>query len=153
MLADPAIADPVGVSFDGNGRMYVLEMRSYMRDADGPNSREPVSRISRHEDTNGDGIYDRHTVFADGLVLPRIGLPARRRRGAGARDRQPRPLQVHGHQRRRASDHKELFYAGYGRVTNMEWQPGGITWALDNWMYSTYNPFRIRIEADGKVAA
>src|SRR5688500_11160896 len=39
VLADPAIEGPVGVSFDGNGRMYVLEMRSYMRDADGSNSR------------------------------------------------------------------------------------------------------------------
>ena len=47
VLADPDIEDPVGVTFDGNGRMYVLEMRSYMRDADGSNSREPISRISR----------------------------------------------------------------------------------------------------------
>ena len=35
VLADPLIEDPVGVTFDGNGRMYVLEMRSYMQDADG----------------------------------------------------------------------------------------------------------------------
>ena len=48
VLTDPMIEDPVGVTFDGNGRMYVLEMRSYMRDADGSNSREPISRISRH---------------------------------------------------------------------------------------------------------
>ena len=75
VLADPVIEDPVGVTFDGNGRMYVLEMRSYMRDADGSNSRAPVSRISRHEDADGDGVYERHTVFADQLVLPRIALP------------------------------------------------------------------------------
>ena len=75
VLADPVIEDPVGVTFDGNGRMYVLEMRSYMKDADGSDSRAPISRISRHEDTDGDGIYDRHTVFADHLVMPRIALP------------------------------------------------------------------------------
>ena len=40
---------------------------------------------------------------------------------------------------------------GVGRVTNMEWQPGGLTWALDNWLYTTYNPFRLRIAPDGKV--
>src|SRR3954471_15698910 len=45
VLADPLIQDPVGVSWDGNGRMYVLEMRSYMQDADGKASRRPVSRI------------------------------------------------------------------------------------------------------------
>jgi len=75
VLTDPLIEDPVGVTFDGNGRMYVLEMRSYMQDADGSNSRAPVSRISRHEDPDGDGTYDRHTVFADRLVLPRIAMP------------------------------------------------------------------------------
>ena len=33
----------------------------------------------------------------------------------------------------------------------MEWQPGGLTWALDNWLYMTYNPFRLRIAPGGKV--
>src|SRR5919108_4025708 len=58
VLSDPEIQDPVGVSFDGNGRMYVLEMRSYMQDAEGAGSRAPISRISRHEDLDGDGVYD-----------------------------------------------------------------------------------------------
>ena len=49
------------------------------------------------------------------------------------------------------ADKRETFFANYGRVTNIEWQPGGMTWALDNWMYTTYNPFRIRIARDGKV--
>ena len=40
-----------------------------------PNSREPISRISRHEDTDGDGIYDKHTVFLDKLVMPRVAFP------------------------------------------------------------------------------
>jgi len=151
VLADPMIEDPVGVSFDGNGRMYVLEMRSYMRDADGSNSRAPVSRISRHEDTDGDGIYDRHTVFADHLVLPRIAMPLQ--------DGVLLVLETDNRDLYKytdtdgdgVSDKKELFYSGYGRVTNMEWQPGGMVWALDNWMYSPYNPFRLRIAADGKV--
>ena len=75
VLTDPLIEDPVGVTFDGNGRMYVLEMRSYMQDAEGSNSRAPISRISRHEDTNGDGTFDKHTVFVDKMVMPRIAFP------------------------------------------------------------------------------
>jgi mono/diheme cytochrome c family protein len=151
VLADPLIEDPVGVTFDGNGRMYVLEMRSYMKDADGSDSRTPISRISRHEDTNGDGVYDRHTVFADRLVMPRIALPLQ--------DGEVLVLETDNRDLYKysdtngdgVSDKKELFYSGYGRVTNMEWQPGGMAWALDNWMYSPYNPFRLRIGADGKV--
>ena len=77
VLTEPQIAEPVMIAFDGNGRMYVAEMRTYMMDADGTGEQEPVSRVSRHEDTDGDGVYDRHTVFADKLLLPRIMLTAR----------------------------------------------------------------------------
>jgi len=151
VLTDPLIEDPVGITFDGNGRMYVLEMRSYMRDADGSNSRDPISRISRHEDTDGDGIYDKHTVFADKLVLPRIGFPL----GDGeilALETDNRDLyKLTDTNGDGVSDKRDVFYSGYGRVTNMEWQPGGLTWALDNWLYTTYNPFRLRIAAGGKI--
>ncbi len=151
VLSDPDIEDPVGVTFDGNGRMYVLEMRSYMRDVEGTNSREPISRISRWEDTNGDGVYDRHTIFLDNLVMPRVAFPLE--------DGAILVLETDNRDLYKytdtdgdgVADKKELFYAGFGRVTNMEWQPGGMTWALDNWLYSTYNPFRLRITPDGKV--
>jgi mono/diheme cytochrome c family protein/glucose/arabinose dehydrogenase len=152
VLTDPLITDPVGVTFDGNGRMYVLQMRSYMLDASGTGMRAPISRISRHEDTNGDGVYDRHTVFADNLVLPRIAFPLQ--------DGVLLVLETDNRDLYKytdtngdgVSDTRELFYAGYGRVTNMEWQPGGMAWPLDNWLYTTYNPFRLRIQADGSIA-
>src|SRR5581483_4774926 len=35
VLSEPDIAEPVCMAFDGNGRLYVAEMRSYMRDVDG----------------------------------------------------------------------------------------------------------------------
>jgi len=151
VLADPMIEDPVGVTFDGNGRMYVLEMRSYMQDADGSTSRQPISRISRHEDTDGDGVYDKHTVFADKLVMPRIAYPLQ--------DGVLLVLETDNRDMYKytdtdgdgVADKKELFYAGAGRVTNMEWQPGGLTWALDNWLYMTYNPYRLRIAPNGKL--
>ena len=151
VLTDPLIEDPVGVTFDGNGRMYVLEMRSYMQDADGSNSRAPISRISRHEDTDGDGTYDKHTVFVDKMVMPRIAFPL----GDGvilALETDNRDMYKYTDtDGDGVADKKELFYPGVGRVTNMEWQPGGLTWAMDNWLYMTYNPFRLRIAPDGKI--
>src|SRR5688572_805529 len=63
VLTEPHIAEPVMIAFDGNGRMYVAEMRTYMMDADATGERDPVSRVSRHEDTDGDGVFDKHTVF------------------------------------------------------------------------------------------
>jgi mono/diheme cytochrome c family protein/glucose/arabinose dehydrogenase len=151
VLTDPLIEDPVGVTFDANGRMYVLEMRSYMRDADGINSREPISRISRHEDTNGDGTFDKHTVFADKLIMPRMAFPLQ--------DGVILTLETDNRDMSKltdtdgdgVADKREVFYQNVGRVTNMEWQPGGLTWALDNWLYMTYNPFRLRLMPDGKI--
>ena len=72
VLSDPDIQEPVAIAFDGNGRMYVAEMRTYMQDIDGNNEHDPISRVSRHEDTDGDGTYDRHSTFIDKLVLPRF---------------------------------------------------------------------------------
>ena len=151
VLSDPLIEDPVGVTFDGNGRMYVLEMRSYMQDADGSNSRAPISRISRHEDTDGDGTYDKHTVFVDKMVMPRMAFPLEDGVILALETDSRDMFEYTDTNGDGVSDKKELFYANVGRVTNMEWQPGGLTWALDNWLYMTYNPFRLRIAPGGKV--
>src|SRR5688500_11595777 len=43
VLTEPHIAEPVMVAFDGNGRMYVAEMRTYMLDADATGEQEPFS--------------------------------------------------------------------------------------------------------------
>ncbi|MEP6916131.1 MAG: c-type cytochrome, partial [Acidobacteriota bacterium] len=150
VLVDPDVEDPVAVSFDGNGRMYVLEMRSYMRDVEGTGALDPTSRISRWEDTDGDGTYDKHTVFVDHLVMPRMAFPLQ----DGAifvLETDNRDLYKYTDtDGDGVSDKKETVYPGYGRVQNLEWQPGGMVWALDNWLYTTYNPYRLRLKPDGK---
>ena len=54
-----------------DGRMWVVEMRGYMRDPDATGEHEKIGRIKVLEDTNGDGRMDKMTVFKDGLFLPR----------------------------------------------------------------------------------
>jgi hypothetical protein len=63
VAADPDVISPVVIEFDGNGRMYVAEMISYMMDAEASREHDPISRISRWESTKGDGRYDKRTVF------------------------------------------------------------------------------------------
>ena len=70
VLSEPQIEEPVAMAWDGNGVLYVVEMRTYMQTADATDEQTPKSRISRHEDTNGDGTYDKSTVFIDNLLLP-----------------------------------------------------------------------------------
>ncbi len=150
VLTEPHIAEPVMIAFDGNGRMYVAEMRTYMQDADATGELTKVSRVSRHEDTDGDGVFDRHTVFADNLLLPRILLPLDDRVIIGEtntddlyiyRDRDGDGV----------SDEKSQWHAGGPRGGNMEHQPNGLVWALDNGIYSTYYDYRLRMGADGKA--
>ena len=149
VLAEPDVEEPVLAVFDGNGRMYVAEMRTYMLDADGTDKFEPVSRVSLHEDTTGDGHYDRHTVFADNLLLPRMVLPLKNSVIIG----ETNTLDLYEYTDTDGdgvADEKSLWFEGGPRGGNLEHQPSGLIWALDNWLYTTYNDFRLRY-AHGEV--
>src|SRR5438874_6042869 len=71
VASEPLVHDPVAITFDPDGRLWVCEMRGFMPDVNGKGEKEPVGTISVLEDTNGDGIMDKSTVFLDKLVLPR----------------------------------------------------------------------------------
>src|SRR5581483_11229181 len=43
VLSEPVIREPVLSVFDGNGRLYVAEMRSFMQDADATNEKARIS--------------------------------------------------------------------------------------------------------------
>jgi hypothetical protein len=49
VAAEPLIEEPVTFAFDGNGRIYVAEMLTYMQDADSTGTFKSVSRIKRLE--------------------------------------------------------------------------------------------------------
>lgn len=66
--AEPDVIDPVALTFDEAGRMYVVEMRDYPYGT-GP-QRKPGGTIRLLEDTDHDGKADRSTIFADGLSFP-----------------------------------------------------------------------------------
>jgi len=75
VASEPLIKDPVAMAWDGNGRLYVIQMNSFMMDARGNDQYKPISQIVRLEDVDWDGVMDRSTVFIDSLVLPRVILP------------------------------------------------------------------------------
>ena len=152
VLAEPQIQEPVMAAFDGDGGIFVAEMRTYMQDIDATGEHEPKSRVSLHRSSKGDGVYDQHTVFADGLLLPRILLPLDKGRVLiGETD--TNDLYIHSDTNDDGvADKKELFFQGGPRGGNMEHQPNGPVWALDNWLYTTYNAYRLRWQPDGRLA-
>ena len=75
VASEPMVQEPVAMSFDGDGRLWVVEMRGFMPDINGKGEAEKSGRISILEDQNGDGVMDKSTVYLDGLILPRaLGL-------------------------------------------------------------------------------
>lgn len=89
VLSEPQIAQPLFMSWDASGRLWVMEYRQYPEIAGvnmvsrdvylrsvydsipkpPPHGVPGRDRISIHEDTDGDGIPDQHKTFIDGLNL------------------------------------------------------------------------------------
>lgn len=64
VASEPDVTSPVAMDIDENGRLFVVEMPGYPVDV------APSGRVKLLEDADGDGRFERATVFADGLVLP-----------------------------------------------------------------------------------
>ena len=71
VASEPLVEAPVVLEFAPDGRLWVVEMRGYMRDANGAGETERLGRIKVLTDTDGDGSMDKADVFLDGLVMPR----------------------------------------------------------------------------------
>ena len=89
LLTEPLVAQPLFMSFDERGRLWVVQYRQYPYPAGikvlsrnkyyrmefdkvsppPPNHFPGTDRISIHEDTDGDGSYDNHRTFANDLNI------------------------------------------------------------------------------------
>ena len=72
VAAEPMVQEPVALSFDADGRLWVVEMRGFMPDIDGKGEALPSGRISILEDTNGDGTMDKSTIYLDKNIILRV---------------------------------------------------------------------------------
>jgi len=144
VAAEPMVREPVAMAWDGNGRLYVAEMDSYMQDADATDEHEPLSRIVRLEDTNGDGKMDKSAVFLDKLVLPRMILCVGNELIVNETD----TYDLHSYQDTNgdgtADTKKRIYHVPRRSPGNLEHQRSGLDWNLDNWIYVTVDPVRFR---------
>lgn len=151
VATEPMVEEPVLAVWDGNGAMYVAEMRSYMQDEKGTGTKSLRNgRIKRLVDTNGDGVMDKATIFIDKLQLPRMILPLDDRIAVVETD----TTDVHSYRDTNGdgiADEKILLFDGYEHAPtkSVEHQDSGLVWNLDNWIYFSYGHRRYRF-TDGK---
>lgn len=130
VASEPDVVDPVAMTFDADGRLYVCEMRGYPNG--GVATGEITSgRIKLLEDLNGDGVFDRSTVFADNLRFPTGVLPWK---GGVLVANAPDILNLEDTDGDGKADRRRVLYTGF-KLSNIQQIINSLQWGLDNWVY------------------
>lgn len=132
VAAEPVVRAPVAMHFDEDGRLWVVEMQGYMPDADATGEGTPTSRIVVLEDTNSDGTFEKHTVFADGLVLPRSVASAF---GGALVVAPPDLLFLRDTDGDGRADERRVLKTGVIGIENPEHAPNALMFGLDGWWH------------------
>jgi mono/diheme cytochrome c family protein len=94
-------------------------------------------------------VYERHTVFVDKLVFPRFVMPFGANSILTMETNADEVWKYTDTNADGVADKKELFATNFGRAGNMESQQASLFWAMENWLYSTVNAFRLRWTPNG----
>ena len=76
VAAEPLVTDPIAFEWGADGRLWVVEMKDYPLGKN--NDGKPGGRIKFLEDRDGDGRYDKATVFLDDVNFPTGVMPWRK---------------------------------------------------------------------------
>jgi putative membrane-bound dehydrogenase-like protein len=76
VAGEPLVMDPVAIDWGADGRLWVVEQPDYPTGMDG--HWKPGGRVKFLTDTNGDGRYDKATLFLEGIPFP-TGITAWRK--------------------------------------------------------------------------
>jgi putative heme-binding domain-containing protein len=145
VAGEPDIVNPVAMTFDERGRIWITESLEYPRHQPGPGR----DRIKVLDDTDGDGRADRFTVFADGLNIP-SGIAVGH--GGVWVANAPDILFLQDRDGDGKADTTEVVVTGFGRHDTHE-LPNSLTWGPDGWLYGwngVFNPAMV-ISKNGKT--
>lgn len=156
LAADENVAEKImSLDWDPQGRLWVIETPEYPGGRDvnqndfkaywnrandpthfpvgGKEPRRPKDRVSILKDTNGDGVMDKKTVFADGLELPtslvfwQDGVIV---------SQAPDILWIRDTDGDGKADKMETLYTGWG-IFDTHAVINNFRWGFDGWVYGT----------------
>ena len=160
LLKEPVVANPLHLSFDERGRLWVVQYRQYpwpaglrlvSRDRVWRNVYDPAfppppphaddspyrgsDRITIHEDSNGDGVLDKTKVFLDGLNFATAVLRGR----GGVYVMNPPYLLFYpdeNHDDVPDRQRPDILLSGFG-IEDSHSVANSLTWGPDGWIYAT----------------
>lgn len=134
VAAEPDVMNPVAMTFDERGRIWITESFEYPRREPGPGR----DRVKILEDADGDGTAETVSIFAEGLNIP-SGIAV----GAGGVWVANAPdilFYPDADRDGRADGPPEQVLTGFGREDTHE-LPNSLTWGPDGWLYGLNGVF------------
>ncbi|NQT39348.1 MAG: c-type cytochrome [Planctomycetes bacterium] len=127
--AEPLVMDPVDVAWGPDGKMWVVEMADYPLGLD--DKGQIGGRVRWLEDTDGDGRYDRSTVFLEPVPYPTSVMPWR---GGVLVAAAPEVFYAEDTDGDGRADRRQTIFSGFGQG-NQQHRVNHLRWGLDNWVY------------------
>jgi len=144
--SEPVVRNPIHMNWDSQGRLWVVGSPLYPHIKPG---QEESDQLVILEDTTGDGVADKHTVFADDLHIPTGVLPGD---GGVYVANSNDVLFLKDTDGDGKADHREVILSGFGTedthhiVHTFRWGPEGMMWLNQSIYIHTHldTPYGIR---------
>jgi putative membrane-bound dehydrogenase-like protein len=133
--SEPEVVNPVAMTWDERGRLWVLELYEYPKGV--PKGQKGRDRIKILEDVDADGKADKVTVFADGFSLA-TGLALGN--GGVYLGQAPNLYFLEDTDGDDKADKTTVLKTGFGMEDRHELL-NGFAWGPDGWLYMTHGVF------------
>jgi putative heme-binding domain-containing protein len=142
VASEPEIVNPIAMTFDDRGRIWVTESVEYPRKSAGPGR----DRVKILEGCDANGSATKVTVFAEGLNIP-TGVAV----GYGGVWVMNAPDLLFLREKDGKEISREVVVTGFGRTDTHE-LPNSLTWGPDGWLYGLNGVFNhCQVQSNGKT--
>lgn len=149
VASEPVVVDPIAFDWGADGRLWVVEMRDYPLGLDGKG--QPGGVVKILDDADGDGRYDKATVFLDGIAFPTSVMPWKNGALIAAAPDLFYAEDTNGDGR---ADVRRNLFTGFA-LGNQQHRFNGFEWGLDGWIFAANGDSggTVKSLATGKVVS